>query len=179
MSASRPTGPVGAGSDSAPPGPVPAGPDTVPGGPVRTGTIAWALGFLAYLPIPFVGLLVAAITQVVVGLRQRRHGGLAAVNGVRAANWGLTQLCWPVLMAITVVLGVLTGSPSPSGDGVLFTPVMNTVAFTMLGLFFLVALLEAVYAIVGTVLAAKGRLVRLPVIPFLRMRPTCSGRPRR
>ena len=56
---------------------------------------------------------------------------------------------------------------------------MNTVAFTMLGLFFLVALLEAVYAIVGTVLAAKGCTVRLPVIPFLRMRPTCSGRPRR
>ena len=134
---------------------------------VRNGTIAWALGFLAYLPIPVVGLLVAAITQVIVGLRQRRHGGLAAVNGIRAANWGLTQLCWPVLMAIIIVLGVLTGTPSASG-GVTFTPVMNTLAFTMLGLFFLVALLQAVYAIVGTVMASKGRRVPLPVIPFLR-----------
>lgn len=71
------------------------------------------------------------------GLRQRRYGGLAAVNGVRAANWGLTQLCWPVLMVITIVIGLLTGTPSPTGDGVLFTPVMDTLALTMLGLFFL------------------------------------------
>ena len=178
MSSSHPVDPAGAGADPAAAGPVPTGPGTAPGEPVRTGTVAWAVGFLAFLPIPVVGLLVAAITQVVVGLRQRRHGGLAAVNGVRAANWGLTQLCWPVLMAITMVIGTLTGTPSGTG-GIIFTPVMNTLAFTMLGLFFLVALLEAVYAIVGTVLAAKGRTVRLPVIPFLRMRPTCSRRPRR
>ena len=71
-----------------------------PPGPPRNGTIAWALGFLAYIPVPFLGLVVAGITQLVVGLGQRKHGGLAAVNGVRAANWGLTQLCWPLLLAI-------------------------------------------------------------------------------
>lgn len=64
--------------------------------------------------------------------------------------------------------GVFTGTPSASGDGVTFTPVMNALAFTMLGLFFLVGLLEAIYAIVGTVMAFKGRRVPLPVIPFLR-----------
>lgn len=133
----------------------------------RTGTVAWAVGFLAYLPVPVLGLIVAGVTQVIVGLGQRRNGGLAAVNGVRAANWGLTQLCWPVLMAITVVIAVLTGTPGASG-GVTFHPVMEVVTFTMLGLFFLIALLEVVYAIAGTVLAAKGRRVRLPVIPFLR-----------
>lgn len=136
--------------------------------PERRGTVAWAVGFLAYVPIPFLGLIIAGVTQLIVGLAQRKHGGLAADNGLRAANWGLTQLCWPVLMVLTMVLGLLTGSPSPSGDGVTFHPVMNSLAFTMIGLFLLVAVLEAVYAIVGTVLASRGRRVRLPVIPFLR-----------
>ena len=140
-----------------------------PPGPPRNGTIAWALGFLAYIPVPFLGLVVAGITQLVVGLGQRKHGGLAAVNGVRAANWGLTQLCWPLLLAISMTIGVLTGSPSPSGGGgIVVTPVMNGVVFTVLGLYFLVAVMEAVYAIVGTVKASKGLEVRLPVIPFLR-----------
>lgn len=162
-SAPGPTGP-----DDAPARQVPPGPAPTPAVPARNGTIAWALGFLAYFPIPFVGLLIAGITQLVVGLRQRRYGGLAAVNGVRAANWGLTQLCWPVLMAFTMLIAVLTGSPSSSGDGMMFRPVMNVLVFTVLGLFFVVSLLEAVYAIVGTVMASKGRRVRLPVIPFLR-----------
>ncbi|WP_227873222.1 hypothetical protein [Brachybacterium ginsengisoli] len=135
--------------------------------PVRNGTVAWALGFLAYIPVPFLGLIVAGVVQLVVGLGQRKHGGLAAVNGVRAANWGLTQLCWPVLMVITIVLGVATGSPGESG-GVHLTPVMRGVTTTLFGLFFLVCVLEAIYAIVGTVLASKGRRVWLPVIPFLR-----------
>src|SRR5699024_5223242 len=154
-------------SPSAGPGPEPAGPpapdgtaprdSAAPPGPPRNGTIAWALGFLAYIPVPFLGLVVAGITQLVVGLGQRKHGGLAAVNGVRAANWGLTQLCWPLLLAISMTIGVLTGSPSPSGGGgIVFTPVMNGVVFTVLGLYFLVAVMEAVYAIVGTVKASKG-----------------------
>ncbi|MGP9706296.1 hypothetical protein [Brachybacterium sp. AOP24-D1-21] len=144
------------------------GPAPTPPVPARNGTIAWALGFLAYFPIPFVGLVIAGITQLIVGLRQRKHGGLAAVNGVRAANWGLTQLCWPVLMALTMLIAVLTGAPSPTGDGMMFHPVMNVLVFTVLGLFFIVCLLQAVYAIVGTVVASKGRRVGLPVIPFLR-----------
>ena len=45
-----------------------------PPGPPRNGTIAWALGFLAYIPVPFLGLVVAGITQLVVGLGQRKHG---------------------------------------------------------------------------------------------------------
>jgi uncharacterized Tic20 family protein len=132
----------------------------------RHGTVAWALGFLAYIPIPIVGMLVAGITQLIVGLAQRKHGGLAAVNGVRAANWGLMQLCWPVLMVIIVVIGVATGEPTDTG--VVFAPVMNVLAIVMACLFFVIALLEAVYAIVGTVQASRGREVRLPVIPFLR-----------
>lgn len=146
-------------------GPVPS---YAPVRPEPRGTIAWALGFLAYVPIPFVNVLVAGLAQLVVGLRQRRHGGLAAENGVRAANWGLMQLCWPVLMALSVALAALTGEPSPTGDGVRFTPVMEGIVFTMLGLYFLLGLVQLIYAIVGTVQASRGGRVGLPVIPFLR-----------
>ena len=134
--------------------------------PEPRGTIVWALGFLAYVPIPFVNVLVAGITQLVVGLRQRRHGGLAAQNGVRAANWGLTQLCWPVLMALALALGVLTGEPT--GDGVLFHPAMEAVVVTVVILYFVLGLMQLIYAIVGTVQASRGARVGLPVIPFLR-----------
>ena len=66
-------------SPSAGPGPEPAGPPApdgtaprdsaapwgsaapmsaaAPPGPPRNGTIAWALGFLAYIPVPFLGLV--------------------------------------------------------------------------------------------------------------------------
>ena len=151
------------------PAATPSAPDPARiGAPERTGTVAWALGFLAYFPIPVLGLILAGLVQLIVGLAQRKHGHLAAVNGIRAANWGLTQLCWPVLMALSLTLAALTGEPSPTGDGMRFTPVMEGIVFTMLGLYLLLGLMQLVYAIVGTVQASKGRVVRLPVIPFLR-----------
>src|SRR5699024_6321910 len=67
----------------------------------------------------------------------------------------------------------LTGSPSPTGDGVRFLPGMETLVFVELGLFFAAGLLQLVYAIVGTVQASRGRRVRLPVIPFLRAPRNC------
>jgi uncharacterized Tic20 family protein len=133
----------------------------------RPGTIAWAFGFLIFLPIPFVNLLVTAITHVVAGLAQRKHGGLAEVNGIRAANWGFTLLLWPVLMAVTMTIGALTGTPSPSG-GVYFLPAVQTIAFILLALYFLLCLVAIVFAIVGTLQAGKQGPVKLPVIPFIR-----------
>lgn len=138
-------------------------------GAPRSGTIAWALGFLIFLPIPLLNLIVTGIVHLITGLGQRKHGGLAAQNGVRAANWGLTLLCWPVLMALTVLVAVLTGSPA-EGGGVVFTPAMEALVFTMFGLYFLIVLVALVYTIIGTVQANKGARVRLPVIPFLRAR---------
>lgn len=133
----------------------------------RTGTIAWGLGFLAYVPIPMVNVVVAGVTQLVVGLRQRRHGGLAAVNGVRAANWGLTQLCHPVLLAIIGVVTVVTGTPSPTG-GYSVQPWAGTLLFVMIGLWFLLSLVQLLYALIGVATASKGDEVRLPVIRFIR-----------
>lgn len=145
-----------------------SGPHAGAGAP-RSGTIAWALGFLIFLPIPVLNLIVTGIVHLIVGLGQRKHGGIAAQNGVRAANWGLTVLCWPVLMALTVLVAVLTGSPGEAG-GVVFAPAMEALVFTMLGLYFLVVLVALVFTIIGTVQANKGARVRLPVIPFLRAR---------
>ena len=139
-----------------------------PAAPPRRGTIAWALGFLACLPLPVVGLVVAGVTQLIVGLSQRKHGGLAATNGVRAANWGLTQLCWPALMLVIAIIGIATGEPGSEG-GVHLTPVMEAVTMAMLVLFIVVGLLQLIYAVIGTILATRGAEVRLPVIPFLRV----------
>lgn len=159
--------PSGGPSSTPSPGPDPASTPARPAMPQQRGTVAWALGFLACLPIPMVNVLIVGVVQLVVGLAQRKHGGLAAVNGVRAANWGLTQLCWPVLLVITMTVGLLTGTPSGTG-GVVFDPAMNAVVFGVIGLWFVVGILELVYAVVGTVQAHRGRRVRLPVIPFLR-----------
>src|SRR5690625_6400722 len=52
-------------------------------------------------------------------------------------------------MALPLVIAVLTGSPSPTGDGVRFLPGMETLVFVELGLFFAVGLLQLVYAIAG------------------------------
>lgn len=59
--------------------------------PARTGTIASAIGFTACLPIPILNMLVSGLCQVLVGRAQNQHGGVAAGNGARAANWGLVQ----------------------------------------------------------------------------------------
>src|SRR5699024_2172922 len=66
------------------PAATPSAPDPARiGAPERTGTVAWALGFLAYFPIPVLGLILAGLVQLTVGLAQRKHGHLAAVNGIR------------------------------------------------------------------------------------------------
>lgn len=148
------------------PPPMPAHP-TPAVGPVRHGTVAWALGFLAYVPIPFVNVIVAGVAQLVAGLGQRRHGGLAARNGVRAANWGLTQLLYPGLLLVVVIIAISTGEGAP-GEGVTLAPLMEGVLFPVIGLYLLVGVAQLVYAVVGTMQASRGTAVRLPVIPFLR-----------
>lgn len=142
------------------------GPSSLPGPPARTGTAAWALGFLAYLPIPFGNLVIAGLVQLVAGLAQRKHGGVAAVNGVRAANWGLTLLCWPVLMAVALPLGYLTGTPTPSGATEI-APVMEAVIFGLIGVYVLLCIAQMIYSIAGTLQSSRGKAVQLPVIPFL------------
>lgn len=144
-----------------------AGSSSLPAPPARTGTVAWALGFLAYLPIPFGNLVIAGLVQLLVGLAQRKHGGVAAANGVRAANWGLTLLCWPVLMAAALALGFATATPTPDGTRILSTP-MEVVIFGLIGVYVLLCIAQMIYSIAGTLQSSRGKAVQLPVIPFLR-----------
>lgn len=130
------------------------------------GTVAWALGFLAYFPVPFLNILVVGIVQLIVGVRLRRRGGLAALNGTRAANWALMQLGYLVLLVLVILVAALTGEPT--GDGVAFSGPAQVAVAVVLGLYVVVGICQLVFAIVGTVQAASGRAVRLPVVPFLR-----------
>lgn len=58
--------------------------------PSGNGGWAWLCGLIVVLCIPFVSSLAASALMMAVGLAQRGKGELAADNGVRAANWGLT-----------------------------------------------------------------------------------------
>lgn len=130
------------------------------------GTVAWAIGFLAYLPIPFFGNVISAVVQLLVGLAQRKHGILAAANGTRAANWALSQL---IVLAVLFALAVGSIVLEDGGDVAQQWSAVSIMAMGLGYVAFGVALL--VYAIVGTVQASGGRLVSLPVLPLLRTRP--------
>lgn len=131
------------------------------------GTIAWALGFLAYIPIPFFNVVISGLTQTIVGMRLRKHGGLAAENGRRAANWGLTQLTWFVL-ALLCISPIWVMMAMADGRPVEPPPALVALAISMLVLYLVLGLAQAIYAIIGTVLASQGKVARLPAIPYLR-----------
>jgi len=101
--------------------------------------------------------------QLCVGLAQRRHGGVAAQNGVRAANWGLTQLTWFVLLAMALAVQYII---DPDGEQGL-TPV-GYVAIGLMIVYFVLCIVSLVYTIVGLVMARQGRVARCPSIPFIR-----------
>jgi uncharacterized Tic20 family protein len=159
------------GYPAAGPGGGPAVPaQQVPHRPQRNGTLPWALGFLVYVPIPVLAHIVTSIVQLCVGLAQRKYGGLAARNGVRAANWGLTKLvlllAWIVAM---ILVDTLLDWPAQdryrsTADSTAHDGVLALLGFAL----FAFGILVLVYTIVGTVRAAKGRDVGLVLIPFIR-----------
>lgn len=151
-----------AGSAPYPSAPYPGAP--VPGAfasAPRTGAIAWGLGFLVFVPFPIVGLLATVITVVVVGLGQRKHGGVAAANGVNAANWALTfflLMCVGAAVNLVALITAETGSRGIPPLGVLGSLVMVAAAIANL-----------VILIVGAVKANRGEVYRGLGIPFFRV----------
>jgi hypothetical protein len=76
-----------------------------PGTPVpvaTTGAATYALGFLAYLPVPVLGAVITGVAMALGHRVQRRRSPLAAENSRQAANWGLT------VAVVAVGLVVLT-----------------------------------------------------------------------
>lgn len=127
--------------------------------PPATGRFSWALGFLAYIPIPYVSLLIAAIAMWATYPGRSRHpSALVRDNARNAANWAITVLLVFVLCIVyTIVMAIpeenRTGGFLPIGGGI--------IAFLAL------SVVHLIVTIAGTVIGAT-RVVRGPGIPFLR-----------
>lgn len=128
-----------------------------------SGTLSWAMGFLVFVPIPFLGIVAAGIVMAVLSGAASRKNALAAANGRSAANWGLTALLVSTGLLILhfVLLFLLTsGGSSVSGFYPLGIPI------TLYGV---VVLAHIVLTIIGTIRASSGRVMRVPfAIPFFR-----------
>ncbi|MDF1487643.1 DUF7822 domain-containing protein [Tessaracoccus caeni] len=155
----------------APPGPPPMSPHPAPYPPQPYpaayqlkpdyGTTPWALGFLVWLPIPFLSVVIAGLAMLFSGRGKRLRGGLAAQNGTNAANWGATAaLLMAVLLSFHgILLYVLTKDGPVSGFFPLgIAPVLMAVLIVV----------HAIVTIVGTVKASKGKVFRMVAFPFLR-----------
>lgn len=146
---------------SAPPG------YAYPARPVPTGTMSWALGFLAYIPFPVVSMLIAAIAMVCVYPSTRRKDvPLATQNARIAANWGLTIIAYYVVSALYMV-----------GLSLLFPETLNAgflpFGWPIVG-YMLLCVLHLIVIIMGTLAAKRGEVFRNALgIPFLR---ASSGR---
>ncbi|MGL4339292.1 MAG: DUF4870 domain-containing protein [Rhodoglobus sp.] len=134
-----------------------------------TGALPYGLGFLAYLPIPIFSLLIAGIVMVAVYPSQRRHGGVAALNARRAANWGLTViagfLAVPLFLLLIALVGPivdpLSSSPNPFPRfSVFHIPVL---------FYFVLGIAHVVILIMGLVKCKRGEFFNNRLaIPFIR-----------
>lgn len=120
------------------------------------------MGFLIFIPIPFLSALAAGVAMPAVRGTTLRGGDVARENGRSAANWGLTFLLVStgLLVLHFVLLFALTG-----GGGVRdFFPLGIPITC-----YLVVCVLHVVLTIIGTARAAAGRIMRVPFsIPFLR-----------
>ena len=131
-------------------------------GPGR-GTIAWAMGLAVLMCLPFVGSVLASVLMITVGLSLRSKGGLAARNGVHAANWGLTYLVLTVVLVGTH-FGLLWYLTADDPDGI--------EGFFPFGLVItawaLVSLWHLVLCMWGIVASGQGRELRGTGLPVWR-----------
>ncbi|MEO6533534.1 MAG: hypothetical protein ABIO06_08155 [Pseudolysinimonas sp.] len=129
-------------------------------GPAPTGRTSWALGFLAWIPVPFLGMIVAAVAMVAVYPSvKRKQVPAAAENARRAANWGLTLLTVLVACGIYVLVLALAFPETHQG----FFPIgLAVIVFAAL------SVVHAVVTIAGTVIAGKRVFRNRLAIPYLR-----------
>lgn len=124
------------------------------------------MGFFAYLPIPILNSLIAGAIMFFVGLPQQKKGGVAAQNGVNAANWALPLIAVPILFILVMVTGLLTGTKSPTGV------TMQSgfdVALVVLGpTWLLLMIAHVIVTIMGTIRANRGGVFRAPALPVIK-----------
>jgi uncharacterized Tic20 family protein len=125
------------------------------------GLMSYGLGFLGWIPIPFVGLIIGGVAMFAARASVSRRGPIAAQNARAAANWGLTII---VAIVALVVLQILLASIAAATDARGFLPTGLPILLILL-----VGPVHLVVLILGLVNASKGRVFKNPIaIPFLR-----------
>ena len=125
------------------------------------GAMAWALGLIAFVPIPLLGAFASGIAMAIGYAASAKRSDLARANARAAANWGIT---FTVVSTIILVIhfflawGVTQGRGTPD-----FYPL--GIPITIYGVLVLV---HIVLVIVGTVRSSQGKSMRVPfAIPFV------------
>lgn len=135
----------------------PPQPQRPPVGPA----IAWLLGLIVLVCLPFIGSFLAGVLMVAVGLSQRGKSEPAARNGARAANWGLTYLLASIVLVgihFYLVIAVATDDEPMTQH---FFPV--GIPITLWGL---LSLAHVVMCVWGGAVALQGKPFRGNGIPF-------------
>ncbi|PSL38264.1 uncharacterized protein DUF4870 [Labedella gwakjiensis] len=124
------------------------------------GTGAWALGFLAYIPIPFFAQFVTGLIMAGVYPTHKKRGPIARANARNAANWGLTYaILTVVFIGLAIVFAMIV-----SNDGSTNGPSsLTALPFIPISLWLVLGLVHVVVTIVGTVKASKGEVFRFPL----------------
>lgn len=134
-------------------------PPTIPP-PGSKGTGAWALGFLAYIPIPFFAQFLTGLIMAGVYPTHKRRGEIARANGRNAANWGLTySVLTVVFIGLALVFALIVSSDSSTNG----PSSLTALPFIPLSLWLVVNLVHVVVTIVGTVKASRGEVFRFPL----------------
>ena len=124
------------------------------------GAVPYGLGFLAYLPAPFFSMIVAGLVMAAVYPSQKRHGGIAAENGRRAANWGLTVIAAMILIAGSFVWLSIAGQTESR---------FARAAGIPLACYFVLSVMHVVVILIGFLRANRSRVFYNPLaINFLR-----------
>src|SRR3982750_318482 len=111
--------------------------------PAPTGRVSWALGFLAWIPVPFVGMIAAIVAMLAVYPSvKRKQVSAAAENARGAANWALTLLTVLVACALYVIVLAIGFPDTHQG----FFPIGAAVI-----VYGVLAIVHAVVTIAGTV----------------------------
>lgn len=131
-----------------------------PTAPPATGALPYGLGFLAYIPIPYLSLVIAGIVMASVYPSQKKKGGLAAENARHAANWGLSLIVYMVLAFLVFAVLLATRPEGSTGFFPVGIPVL---------VFFALGIAHLVVIIMGLVAANKRTVMRNRIaIPFIR-----------
>lgn len=128
--------------------------------PGQKGAAAWALGFLAYVPIPVIAQIMTGLIMAGVYPTQRKRGPIAHANARNAANWGLTYSVMTVaLFGLALIFAVII---SNGGTETVRGPVTALPAIPLL-LWCVLCVVHVVVTIVGTVKATRGSVFRFPL----------------